>query len=189
MSTADHPSPVDIARWHAVTTWEQYGDTMARWILGEFPYCPRYGADTVDEETREDVQPLAAINRGGFVTDCSQPGVLEELWKQRAFVTGVCSEEVANRVRRSLVDSPLVVLWFNPDRTGDSQIVVSVDHEGRENTWLGVGGYAARDLAEDAHDFGPGIALLHVGAWELHVFDPEWGRNDRLLPALQEALK
>lgn len=81
--------------WRSVHSLHEIGALMAQWLTGGIAsrpgYQPGYGPDV---ETMPLIPVLAAANRAGFVTDCSQPGVTESAgydgatWAQRAAVSG-----------------------------------------------------------------------------------------------------
>jgi hypothetical protein len=163
-------------------------DDLARatiaFLRGELNQTPSHGAPP-DPETAPLVADLIALNIAGFVTTSSQPGDRDPRWPQRAYVQGICSEEVAARIEMGLLGTELVVLSFAPGSTGDGNIAVSLD-EGLPFTFLG-----RRDSAGEAEFYSNGSSALDAvlaDVWSLQVFDPAWGRNDRLWPTLTAAL-
>jgi hypothetical protein len=54
---------------------EDLGGLMARWLEGRTSYEPGYLAAGPDAETASLVPVLAQLNRAGYVTDFSQPGI------------------------------------------------------------------------------------------------------------------
>jgi hypothetical protein len=98
----------DRALWRAADTVGQLGTAGALWLGGGIAsqpgYAPRYGPDT---ETLPLVEVLAAVNRAGFYTTCSQPGLEKtgmdgDWWQQKAAVTGFVT---AGRDLRDMIDA------------------------------------------------------------------------------------
>lgn len=168
--------------WADARTLSDIGELTARWLEGGITYHPAYGAPCPDSETAELIPVLAAVNRAGFVTDESQPGFpLDDKSGQRAYVTGFCSQGFVDvaRVAATVSGTDLVVLAFVPGTESGPQVVVTVD-DGAEFTWLGhpvdavnIDHLYGDDLAAD------GVAALRA-AWQVHMFDPLWGRNELL---------
>lgn len=189
MSDFRHPDDDELARWSGIRTFRQFGAATAEWLDGKTAYMPTYAVDRPDLETAAIAEDLAAINRHGFVTHESQPGIPpdDNGSAQRAYVTGYCDEATAAKVCAGLRDSELVVIQLAPRAVGDVSVAVTLD-EGEEFSWLGRG-----DSVEAASIYleraGESLAALVRDAWELQIFDPSWGRNDRLLPALREVLE
>lgn len=77
----------DRRRWRAAATFADIAELTAQWLEGRIGETPTYGGPP-DPET-EPLRPLlAAVNRAGFLTDCSQPGGTWPGWQQRAAVEG-----------------------------------------------------------------------------------------------------
>jgi hypothetical protein len=176
-------------RWLQARTLNELGAAMAAWLQGEINFQPAYGGPEPDPETAELVPVLAQINRAGYLTDFSQPGerTADASWTQRAAVTGFCGHAIANQLRARLIATDLIVLTFDPLSFQFTQIVVSLDGAA-ENTW--VGGPLDDDniihfYGEDVHP--DGVEALRA-AWQVHILDPTWGRNDYLWPQLLDAL-
>jgi hypothetical protein len=165
--------------WPAARTLDDLGDLMARWLEGEIGYQPGYGGGP-ENETAGLVTVLAAVNRAGFMTDFSQPGVpLVAGSGQRAAVSGFCPESLVCRLRRAALGTDLVVLDFPPGLDVGAQIVVTVS-AGEECTWIGVpldGGNMDYIYGGDLQP--EGLLALHL-AHQVQIFDPVWGRNDLL---------
>lgn len=175
--------------WRQTQTLLGLGELMALWLEGTITYQPGYmrGAGP-DEETADLVEVLAAVNRAGYFTTCSQPGVpFQGAEAQRAAVEGFCDEEIAARIQAALLPTDLVLFLAPPHSGRGVQICVTMDN-GEPFTWIGG---ALTDESID-HLFAPdlqpaALAALH-GAWQVTILDPHWGRNDVLWPALRQAL-
>jgi len=180
----------DVLPWRSVRNLADACELTALWLEGRSTYLPMYLDDKPADETAGTVTELAAINRLGFMTDCSQPGAaISSGGGQRAFVTGFCDEQVADRLLAGLAETDLVILTFAPGQVGEGSIPVSLDGE-EPFTWLG----RSNDFWEDAvvetfaEETNPAFAQVLKESGQVHIFDPIWGRNDVLLPAILRAL-
>ncbi|MFJ7213734.1 DUF6919 domain-containing protein [Amycolatopsis sp. NPDC098790] len=165
------------------------GGLMARWLEGNLSYQPAYYGSAPDEETAELVPVLAALNRAGFVTEFSQPGIqLTNGSAQRAAVGGFCDDAMLLNLKVATFGTDLVMLRFASGDTGEGSVVVTLD-EREEYTFLG------RTEGPDDLEHGYGEDLSPAGltalidAWQIHLFDPVWGRNDLLWPLLTDTVE
>jgi hypothetical protein len=176
----------DRLLWREPVTVAQLGELMAQWLEGLITYQPGYAAATPDAETDDLVEVLATVNRAGLLTTFSQPGVPPKGGgAQRAAVDGFCTEQVADRLRSVTLGTDLVTLVLAPGYHSDLQVAVTIQ-DGQECTWLGRGMgvddihlYYANDVSE------AGLQALY-GAWQLHIIDPVWGRNNVLWTVLRQ---
>lgn len=195
MPTVDHDDRSEADRgdaryWAEARTLDDLGELMARWLEGSIHYQPAWEGARPAPETESLVPALAALNRGGFVTHFSQPGMSVPAGdgRQRAAVSGFGSEAVVHVIGRATLDSDLVALIYPPGgRLDGLQIPISVQGDL-------VGIWAGAEMGPDAIEefYGPdchpeAVAALR-GAWQATVIDPHWARNDLLWDRLQEAL-
>jgi hypothetical protein len=179
----------DQLAWQMCTDLNTACELTAEWLEGKRHYLPGYAAAQPDEETRPLLAELAAINRLGFFTENSQPGEpLEDGRGQRAYVTGYCDEETAGFITGILAVTDLVVLWARPGEAGRMQVCVTMDYH-REFTHLGRTGSREDKFEEYRYEANETLAAIIANSWDLHIFDPVWGRNDYLLPRLKLALE
>jgi hypothetical protein len=171
--------------WQAADSLPSVGELMARWLEGTITYQPGYHGPVPDAETEGLRAVLAAANRAGYVTDFSQPGVpLHHGSGQRASVCGYCSEETMAYLSSVSLSSDLIAITFPPGTRSSGQVVVTV-RDGEECTWVGLPADAVdidghyREALSDS-----GLMALHT-AWQVHLIDPVWGRNDLLWDALR----
>ncbi|MFI5068205.1 MAG: DUF6919 domain-containing protein, partial [Streptosporangiales bacterium] len=101
----------DRKRWASARTLADLGALAALWLEEGIMSQPGYAAGCgPDEETRPLVPVLAACNRAGFVTNCSQPGYWGDgTWDQRAAVEGFATPEVLGRILRETDGTGLIV--------------------------------------------------------------------------------
>ena len=175
--------------WRQAGTIPAAGELTARWLEGRSEYQPGTFAPRFDDETRVIAGGLAGLNRSGLFTKESQPGVLSEGHAQRAYVTGFCSVESAAALLELSGRTDLVTVAHAPGEASQSSIPVTL-RDGDVVTVLGssegpVGDDQLRDWAEEANE---GLALVLADSWYVEVFDPVWGRNGVLLPAVLGAL-
>ncbi|MFD4392599.1 DUF6919 domain-containing protein [Streptomyces sp. NPDC058495] len=173
--------------WRTARSIPDLGRFMALWLEGRLPQWPGYGAEFGYEEsgTGHLVAPLAAANRSGFLTTLSQPaadgrGADGAHWRQRAFVSGTVRARSPLLARLPALEREgLTVIVGRPpepvaltDRDGEPTLVLGPWRPGRDHLaheWAGTGRRALRELRRGT---------------TVHVFDPVWGRDDRLWPAL-----
>jgi hypothetical protein len=174
--------------WLAASTMLELGELAARWLEGDLSWQPCYYGDEPEPETAGLIGVLALANRGGFFTDQSQPGEIGDGYSQRAFVDGFADEATAERIRVAFSSTDLVVIAI-PAHVDRTCALVPVTRDGVEEfTWLGTG-VAIDDLRASYEGLVSPQALLGLmSAWQLHIFDPVWGRNDRLWPILEAVM-
>lgn len=184
----------DRKRWAQARTLPELGELMARWLEGDLAlwpgYQPGYGPD---DETTDLIPVLARVNRAGFVTDSSQPaldgpGFGGRRWRQRAAVCGLVGDEqmlfalaqVAEAHRLTILVRTAVEHSCRPGVT-----VTKVDGE----SYTGFGDQLSRRQLRHMWRGVSRPALDEIAAaWQVTLVDPEYGRNDRLWAALDEAL-
>ncbi|GAB2735901.1 DUF6919 domain-containing protein [Arthrobacter bambusae] len=181
----------DRGVWRQATTIEAAGELTARWLEGMSQYQPGTFSASFDEETLAIAADLAEINRNGLFTKESQPGLRTGSGTaQREYVTGYCSATTASRLLELSTQGELVTVGHSPGELSRSSIPVTI--QGREVvTVLGssespVEAVQFQDWSDEANET---LALALADSWYVEIFDPVWGRNDRLLPAVLEALK
>ncbi len=72
------------------------------------------GENFLEAESTPLIPYLAALNRAGLLTTCSQPGEDRGHSKQRAFVSGLASKEIAERIERLSLCSDLYIMTTPP---------------------------------------------------------------------------
>ncbi|GGJ86930.1 hypothetical protein GCM10011583_18170 [Streptomyces camponoticapitis] len=180
----------DRRAWRTASTLADLGELTARWLEGDLKsqagYQPRYGPD---EETAELIPTLAAACRAGFLTDNSQPGEDETAagvrWQQRAAVDGYLTDlDLLSRIRAA-AKAEGVLLVVNQPGGRARQGIPATKADGETYTWFGRAPTRAdRRISWD----GVSRAAHREIAAARHVtlIDPEWGRNDRLWPLLDQ---
>lgn len=183
----------DRRRWAAAQSLPELGELMALWLEGELSVWPGYAVAGPDEETVELIPTLAAANRGGFLTDQSQPGSdgtgFDGLrWQQRAAVSGLVGDELLlSRIRKTGETAGLIVLIAHPRLLPQGQGYTCTLRGAESYTEFGAY-LPTRELRHIWHGVSQQAMSEIADAWQVTVIDPEFGRNDRLWPALDSAL-
>ncbi|MFC4512562.1 DUF6919 domain-containing protein [Streptomyces ehimensis] len=187
-------SRADRRRWDSARTLPELGELMALWLEGELGSRPGYAARFgPDEETAGLVPVLAACCRAGFVTEQSQPGetgadaIDGRLWVQRAAVSGFISDaRLLGRVRAAAEKVGLQVIAGTAQGRDKAVVVTRVD--GQNYTAFG----ETTPVRELRHLFGDVCCRqamdVLIGAWQVTVIDPVWGRDSVLWPVLAGAV-
>lgn len=179
--------------WRDARSIADLGLNMALWLEGRGPDWPGYYGPFGQEETdgaKHLIPILAAANRAGYVTTCSQPACDENVqgsrWRQRAWVEGIVDHR-----------SPLLGRLLGLERHGftvvrgwprDGHVLTTRDGE----PITGIGGFRMRRDGITREWRGVGrhaIADLKRNGVRIHVIDTVWGRDDRLWPALAGAVR
>ncbi len=169
--------------WSDAKTIEELAELTAQWLEGRVEGHPS-GYDLPDQETELIRAPLIAMNRTGYFTDHSQPGVAEGWGDQRANVSGYCNQGLASRLVDAGTFSDLIVLAHPPGSDASAPIPVTRSPEGphtiANNYWSD--GMTWPTLSSDAQE-----AIRQ--AWYVEVLDATWGRNNLLWPTIVAALE
>lgn len=173
--------------WRRARNLNDLGVFTALWLEGDITHLPAYHGAAPDPETVPLIGRLAAYNRAGLVTTCSQPGEpLEEGRGQRAWISGFCNEPTLDKIRAACLGTDLIVIYTPPYCESSTQVVVTInDHA--ECTWAG----GALDEATIEQFYGqdcPNAIDALSEAWQVDIIDPRWGRNDLLWDRLTQAL-
>jgi hypothetical protein len=198
----DRMNPADARRWAGAASLADLGELTALWLEGEIGDTPtNFGPPA--EETAELVQVLAAVNRAGFVTDCSQPGMSVPcqgtfLWWtapagatswQRAAVCGFASEEACARLERLLDPGLLYSATGAGPEWADSPCwnvtMIGAGADWLQATWFGEPSPRAEIEDQFGAFCGPAAVAAVCDARQVTLVDPEWNRNDRLWPLLK----
>ena len=180
----------DAHLWADAQTFPDLCELMARWLEGRIDYQPGYCASCPDSETEQLTPVLAAMNRSGLLTTGSQPGEIDGVWRQRAYVEGFVREERLAGALAVVGSRTDLVLMTYPPGEADLSARVPISAEGdRLNTWGG----GALDAENIDHYYGPvchpeGVQALH-DSWQVAILDSRWGRNDLLWNEVEQALR
>jgi hypothetical protein len=170
--------------WSAATTVDHLRELTAKWLEGTVAHHPGYFLDC---ETLEIADDLAAINRAGLLTMCSQPGNSGHtapdgaVWEQRPAVEGLCTAEVATAIKRLFEHTPAIVITDQisctpfPQRNG--LVVTLVD--GRNWTWFG-DTVPLDGLASEFRWCSDDVIDQFVGMWQVTVIWPAYNDSREL---------
>jgi hypothetical protein len=175
--------------WRQAATIPAAGELTARWLEGRSEYQPGTFTPGIDEETRGIAARLAELNRNGLFTKESQPGLMAEGHTQRAYLTAFCTTEAASALLQLSARSGLVTVAHAPGEASQASIPVTVQQD-EVVTVLGSseGPVTPEQLNGWSEEANDALALVLADSWYVEIFDPVWGRNEVLLPAVLEAL-
>ncbi len=193
-------SPGDMAAWRSARTLADLGELTARWLEGDISQHPCYGGGP-DEETVPLIPVLAGLNRAGFVTLYSSPGLDVRgadgaRWQQRAAVEGLIAGTADARAFVTVAGrAGMNIVVHHPDFRPrwrwrcEEEIPVTL-RDGEEYTWFGQQ-LSRRDICH--RRLGWGICRRDAkdavcSAWQVTVIDPAWGRPGELWPVLSRAV-
>jgi hypothetical protein len=185
---ADHEmSPEDSERWYAARTLGDLGELTAQWLEGHLEETPTHLAPP-DPETGPLLTLLAAVNRAGFVTHQSQPGIPrdERGSAQRASVSGYADGGAFARLMSAAAGADLIITAARasiPESFGPL-FAITID-EGEEFTWDGIALNRAAMESDYEGTCHPAAIEALCRAWQVTIIDPQWGRDDRLWTVLE----
>ena len=181
------PTPSELADLSAARTLADVGCLVAEWLEGRRTWSPTYYGTGPDPETAPHiVEAVARVNRAGWVTASSQPGLSAGTLHQRAYVEGLVDSWIASYAEHLAIDTELVTVHVGraPTRPDDLVSIPVTAVDGRGHTWLGRWDAHDDDALLDAPLHPDAVAAVRA-ADALQVFDPVWGRDDLLWPWLR----
>ncbi|MEQ4520933.1 hypothetical protein ABLI39_16405 [Pseudarthrobacter sp. B907] len=175
--------------WRQAATIPAAGELTARWLEGRSQYQPGTFTPDIDAETAPIAGLLAELNRNGLFTKESQPGLLDGAGAQRAYVTGFCTSESAGRLLDLSARTEFVTVAHAPGEMSRASIPVTLQ-EAEIVTVLGTSEspIEADQLQDWSAEANEALALVLAESWYVEIFDPVWGRDGVLLPAVLDAL-
>lgn len=198
------------AEWASAETLAELGEVTAEWLEGEFRYHPNGHDEGPDPETEEIAPELIKLNRAGFVTKNSQPGIGPEqgwdgnFWWQRAEVTGFTDSDTADKLEAACRKADLIFIrngpasWRTTQRNsipitvGRASAVVADDDlcrlEDLDGTHIhtGSGTHLSRRWVKSTFD-GYGTNAL-VAAEQVAIVDPVYGRKSYMWDVITKAI-
>ncbi|GAB2717317.1 DUF6919 domain-containing protein [Kitasatospora kifunensis] len=189
-------SRADRRRWRSAASLAELGELTAQWLEGRIEsragYAPGFGPDAETTEYPRLVEALAACNRRGFVTECSQPGLVEvgtdgNWWHQRAAVGGFTNDPaVLDTLRTVAKQHGLLIIEHRPVSTGGRtgpQGIVATERGGRPWTTFG-NGLTVRDIRRIWRGAGRDAVAETEQAWQVTLADPRFGCHSSLFDVL-----
>ncbi|MCW2938469.1 MAG: hypothetical protein JWN00_1454 [Actinomycetia bacterium] len=169
----------DRKLWAGARTLPDLAELTARWLMRDLQQHPGYpGKQGPDPETAGIATELAAINRAGFLTSGSQPGLIDGEYRQRAGVDGFTDPTNALRLAATAGDSVRVIVHAAPcpRRTGYAQATPVTMYGGTVETSFGA--HLSRSDIHLIYDLiSPAAFEVLYAATQVTVIDLEWGRN------------
>lgn len=183
--------------WASAHSLHEVGALMAQWLTGGIAsrpgYQPGYGPD---EETTSLIPVLAAANRAGFVTDCSQPGIAESaghdgaMWAQRAAVSGWVDTAVSTRLVSSARQRGLWAIIHAPggaprSRPGRSDEITVTTRNGQSVTGVGMV-RSRRSISTCFAGCSAAATDALCSAAQISIVDQNWEQSDVLWALLSD---
>lgn len=185
----------DRAAWRRARSFDELCALGARFVAGELAWFPGWGAAELDVESDAIRASLVALNRAGWLTTCSQPARVdvERGLEQRAFACGFASERVARMlVGLAARDRSIRVrVERRGERVAGPVTVTREPARGRaaKVARVAIGGPAIEaELMCFADDLAPAMLAELARRPYVSAWDVAWGREERLWPALEQAL-
>jgi hypothetical protein len=178
----------NVAAWQQASTFEDLCQLTASFVEGTLSFHPCDGGESVEPETADLVPVLAAFNRAGFMTECSQPAfdLDAEGNGQRAFVSGFALEPIAKIIAALSLYTELLVFVVPAGIEHGYSVPVTLA-EYHPYTWCGSSvGYEGIECFETVCTSTAMLSLAQ--AWQVAVIDLKWGRNDYLWENVTHAL-
>lgn len=176
--------PLDATRWSLAGSIPELGAACIEYLEGHLTSQPAYAPKTpVDDETAQLIPVLVALNRAGFFTTGSQPGLVvgdETAEPQNAYVVGFADEATMRSLAEHLAD---------PRGTGYGlhyrirQTRLHRDHAGRGGIRWGI------ESASDVRSFYGEVCSTEavdalLAGYQIVIEDRQAGRDDRIWPSL-----
>jgi hypothetical protein len=194
---ADRRVSHDHEEWRDARSVADLAALTARWLEGELCCQPGCSPHTgPDPETTALVPVLSSLNRAGWLTYSSQPGLLSQIpgqgmREQRAAVHGITARsDLVDVVKRAAAAFGLIVIT-RPIRRRlrfhfASRGCAVTRRGGRPTTWFG-SPMLRDDVATWLDGCHPAAVSASMGAVHLAVIDAVWGRDTVLWPCLSAA--
>ncbi|MFD8545643.1 DUF6919 domain-containing protein [Streptomyces sp. NPDC059649] len=180
--------------WKNAVTVADLGQAMADWLEGRIRTWPGYGDTRPDDETRHLIPTLAAACRAGYVTTNSQPGIPPgrgydgRTWRQRAAVVGwITDHRLLERIRAESRRAGITVITNEPGERSHPGIAVT-EAGSEETTGFGWSPGHRRLISSEFRGVGNQAIRELRTATHVTLIDTEWGRDNRLWPALARAI-
>ncbi len=168
-------SKSDTARWASAKTMADCGELVIAWLHGDIVQTPGH-CGPPELETVPLVDVLTVLNRGGYLTDCSQLAESADGDTWNTWVDGFASDATLARMREAVAGTPLILTACRRR-----------SHEHRQMPHL------ARCCWKELVDFWaekcPAVTGELEDSWLVSVEDPQDGRNNLLWPTLAAALE
>lgn len=175
----------ELQRWRGAQTLENLGELTALWLEGN-GLSPWNGWQPPDPETRAIATCLARANHRGFITEFSQPAVLDKGWAQRAAVCGYCTRSIAERIASLSARADFIVIVMLAKEPTNFEVAITRTM-GRTHTIL-PGTSPPADDEWLCSWLSPDLIVELSDSYFVSAVDPVWGRQDALWEALDRAL-
>lgn len=170
-----------MQEWSRARNFRELCDINARFILGELSESPLHGP--IDDETKEIEEFLVRLNREGFLTTHSQPGVEMGSYKQRAQVDGFADRRFALEIGARELYSELRIEFLPVDSVRFLWMPITQE-DGQPTTWVGSVSPKEDELFQFGRAITPDVLAELQTKWFVCVVDPVWGRKEYLWETL-----
>jgi hypothetical protein len=174
----------DRKLWAQARTLADLGELTAQWLECRINSQPAYAPGCgPDPETGELIPVLAAANRAGFLTDCSQPGHPVDCggWEQRAAVSGFADAATWVRIWEATEGLPLMRGAERATRFRVNYRTSLPVTRNCHGTCTHFGAIVPRrHLSDSWTGYGechPDGVKAVCEAWQITLVDHEWGRE------------
>lgn len=174
--------------WRAARSFDELCELGARFVAGDLASFPGWGHACLDLES-EDLAPLlAALNRSGLLTLCSQPGLREPVraLEQRAFVSGFASDRAVRAVSAYAFAAGIRACVQRPGEPPRGEVALT-SVAGVPRVVTGHDPFPA-ELACFEDLIRPELLAELAHRPFLTLWDERWGRNDALWTGLANCL-
>lgn len=170
----------DRKAWASARSMADLGEGVVAWLNGDLTETPGHMGPP-DDETIPLIFTLSLINRSGFVTDNSQRGGSNSEAAWDAWVSGFASPATMASLRKAVAGTDLIL-------TACRGRVHQCGRELVPRLLRFLMPCPGRDARSSWADRSPHISGELADAWYATIADPGPDRNDRLWPALRDAL-
>ena len=165
----------DATLWRSARDMAGLGELVIGGLRGDPEWTPAHGGGP-DPETIPLIPYLEVLNRGGFITDCSQRAESDGSFTWNTWVHGFAADDVLARLRGAVAGTPLTLKACRGDVHDCRHHRLPIPFCPRNvatSYWAGACPEVSADLWR---------------TWWVRVEDPQPGRNDLMWPALAGAL-
>jgi|SRR5699024_10357487 len=157
--------------WSAAASIDEMSELVIDWIQGRTPVLPWHFGPP-DDETNHISANLIALNRTpGFMTDNSQPGLVDNRCRQRAYVSGFAAPDTLSHLANTAERAGLVVRTTAEIRPDDPIVTEPLADPSGLFTYGRPAPVNELGLPERAAN------ILANAALPFSIHDVEWGSN------------
>jgi hypothetical protein len=198
-SVANGTDPIDldviqgIEVWTTALTLADFGDATAQWLEGSIGHMPTSSFySQPNDESMELLPYLNPLNRSGrLVSTFSQPGCTADvrpfgsiMEEQRAAVSGFMDKRDVSLLEGLVKEDGEIAMVSNPPKSPSKMSDIVISRENGEDITFTGNVVGSSEIAEEYRGLQPALIRVLQRSFQVDLYDPEWGRNDRLWPVL-----